>query len=423
MTKSKSILPIVLLIVFLDLLGVGILIPVLPQLFVNPYSADYVLTPDLASQALILFGFLSAVYPFFQFLAAPILGQLSDKFGRKPILAFSLAGTALGYVLFALGILTKNLPLLFAARALDGFTGGNISVAQASLADITEPKDRAKTFGLIGMAFGLGFILGPYLGGKLADPTIVSWFSATTPFWFTAILSALNVILVMFLFPETHQTIEREKKIKIGQAFTNIKKAFTIPGLSSIFATNFLFTGGFTFFTTFFGVFLISKFAFTEGNIGDFFAYVGLWIAITQGLITRNIANRFSEDSVLKVSFIMTGIAVFLYFLPTQAWQLLLVTPLFAIFNGLTQANSSGLISRSANKEIQGEVLGINSSVAALAQAIPPVLSGYIATSLDATTPILVSGIVMAIAGVFFVVTYQKPANLNNEPVEAVAAH
>src|SRR3989344_3479623 len=170
-------LPVIFFTVFVDLIGFGILIPVVPLLLADPESSYFLLPKGFTvNQGYIMLGFLTAMFPLMQFLAAPILGQLSDKFGRKRILAISLFGTCLSYLIFAYAILTRNIPLLFAARAFDGITGGNIAVAQAAIADVTTPANRAKNFGLIGAAFGLGFILGPYIGGKLSDPTVVSWF-------------------------------------------------------------------------------------------------------------------------------------------------------------------------------------------------------------------------------------------------------
>ena len=406
---KQNPLIVVIFTIFLDMLGFGILIPVIPLLLANPASAYYLLPSTMSiEQGYILLGLLTAVYPLGQFFATPILGQMSDKYGRKRILRLSLIGTCLSYVLFALGIIVGSIPLLFFARFFDGITGGNISVAQAAIADITSPQDRSKNFGLVGMAFGLGFIFGPYLGGRLSDPSLVSWFNAATPFWAAALLSLGNIILVSLMFPETHLKPNRELVVKWGQSLRNIVKAMSLGPLRPLLATNFLFQGGFTFFTTFFSVFLIHRFAFNQGNIGDFFAFTGVWIAITQGFITRKASKIWREATILRVSILGVAIALFAYFVPTVAWQMLLVTPFFAIFVGLTQSNMTALISRSAGPEIQGEVLGINASVQALAQTIPPVLSGFIAAQLSPTAPIAVSVCVIAAAGVLFLVGYKS---------------
>jgi DHA1 family tetracycline resistance protein-like MFS transporter len=222
--------PILLFTIFIDLLGIGILIPVIPQLLANPASSQYLFSPSLPlSTAYIIYGFLAAAYPLALFLAAPILGQLSDRFGRKPILVISLLGTCVGYFVFAFAIITKNIPLLFLSRIFDGLTGGNISVAQAAIADITQPENRAKSFGLVGAIFGIGFILGPYIGGILSDPAVVSWFSAATPFWFTAILSFCNALFVFFFLPETHLVKNPSLAISWNKAFRHIARAVTLP--------------------------------------------------------------------------------------------------------------------------------------------------------------------------------------------------
>nr|MBP7835142.1 MFS transporter [Candidatus Saccharibacteria bacterium] len=318
MTKSSSVKKVkndhkhpllaVFLTVFIDLLGIGILIPVFPQL-VTPGSPDSILPNGwTVSQGFILLGWLSAAYPLSQFVAAPIMGQLADRYGRKPVLAISIFGTAVGYALFAYALITKNIPLMFASRILDGITGGNISVAQAAIADISTPKNRAKNFGLIGMAFGLGFILGPYIGGKLADPSVVSWFNASTPFWFAAILSLINVFMVLLFLPETLK-VKIKQRLDLSKPFHNIATAFSRPGLRSIMPTSFLFTAGFTFFTTFFGIVLLNKFGFSPSSTGDYFAYVGLWIAIVQGALIASIAKKYKDYQVLRISMFVTAIS------------------------------------------------------------------------------------------------------------------
>lgn len=397
----------VFMTVFVDLVGVSILIPVFPQLII-PGSPDNILPQGWTmSQGLILLGWLSAAYPLAQFLAAPILGQLSDKHGRKKVLIISIIGTIAGYVLFAIGLITKNIPLLFAARILDGVTGGNISVAQAAIADISNPKNRAKNFGLIGMAFGLGFILGPYIGGKLADPSVVSWFSAATPFWFAAALSVLNIILISLFLPETLK-IRKTDRIDFSRPFHNVVAAFSRPGLRSVMPSSFLFTAGFTFFTTFFAVVLAEKFLFSASNTGDYFAYVGLWIAIVQGALVGAVAKRYKDYKVLRVSMFITAISLLCYaVIPDGEYKwLFLVPPVLALGNGLTMAFTSSLISRITPKSLQGEALGINASIMALAQAIPAILAGYVAT-IGVNVPIFVASAIIGVAGLSFWVFFR----------------
>ena len=151
----------------------------------------------------ILFGLLIAVFPIAQFFGAPLIGAYSDRVGRKKAMILSLAGTALGYLLMALGIFWKNIPLIFFGRVVVGFAGGNIAVAMSAIADMSDAKTKAGNFALIGMSFGLGFIMGPFIGGKLSDPSLVSWFDFSTPFFFAALLSALNTALVFLIFRET----------------------------------------------------------------------------------------------------------------------------------------------------------------------------------------------------------------------------
>jgi DHA1 family tetracycline resistance protein-like MFS transporter len=288
-------------------------------------------------------------------------------------------------------------------------------VAQAAIADVTEPKDRARNFGLIGAAFGLGFIIGPYIGGKLADPSVVSWFDAATPFWFAAILAGLNALSVVFYFPETLKHV-RHTVMHWAQSLINIGKAFNMKGVRTLYSTSFLFQAGFTFYTTFFSVFLINKFHYTQGNIGDYFAYVGLWIAISQAVLTRFIGRTLREDHILKIALFGVGIFVLDFFVPTTTVGLLWVVPAFAMFVGLSQANIPALVSRSADYKIQGEVLGINASVQALAQAIPPIISGYVAGSIGQNSPLVISSLVILASGIVFWIFYRKPHHLAHQP-------
>jgi DHA1 family tetracycline resistance protein-like MFS transporter len=418
-------LPIVLLTLFLDILGVGILIPVLPQMvftIFEPAGYSY-------NGALIALGWLTAIYPLMQFFSTPILGQLSDRFGRKPVLTFSIIGTAIGYIIFAIGIITKNIPLLFIGRAFDGITGGNLSVARAVVADVSPPEHRAKNFGLIGACFGMGFVLGPYIGARLASPdssvfglfSTPHWFNSATPFWFAAILSAVNAALVLLVLPETHRHINRALKMAWSKSLTNIRHAAASPRLRVIFSAEFLFWAGFTFFTTFFQILLIRKLHFSIGNVGDYFAYIGICIALSQVVVVPFVLKFLKPHQILRFSLIGNGLALLLQLLPTNTSQLMLVGPLVAVFNGLTIANSSALVSLSTDSTNQGEVLGIEASVQALAQSIPAIISGYVAT-IGVNTPIVVGGFVILAGGIVYNLFYRVPADVTAKEQRGRAA-
>ena len=388
--KDRSPVGAIFLTVFLDMLGVGIIIPVLPALFMAP---DTSILPSGASHydRSILYGYLTAIYPAFQFFGAPMLGALSDRFGRKPMLQMSLVGTLIGYLLFGWAILLKNLPLLFFSRALPGFTGGNISIVMSALSDIATPENRTKYFGLVGMAFGLGFILGPALGGVLADSSVLPWFDHATPFWFTAILTLVNMLLVQRNFPETNLT-RRETPVSLFVGFSNLGKAFKSVNLRQIFAVSLLLSLGFSFFTQFFSVYLIQKFAVSEKQIGLIFGWVGIWLAFTQGFTARKLAKYTKPNQILRWSIPLLALAVLATLAPNQLWLFYLVNPFIATFQGLTAPNLTTIVSTHASPQEQGEIMGINQSMVSVGQFIPALAAGYL-NSMHGSFPILAGSI------------------------------
>jgi MFS transporter, DHA1 family, tetracycline resistance protein len=402
---TKRQLLTLLLIVFLDLLGVGIVIPLLAPLLLG---AEATLIPLAFPEATrnIIFGLLLAAYPIAQFFGAPIIGGYSDRVGRKKAFAISLVGTSIGYVLFALGILFNSLSLLFISRLIDGFTGGNIAVAFSSMADMSTKENKTKNFGLVGMVFGIGFVIGPFIGGNLSDPSIVSWFDFATPFWFAAALSALSLVLVLTIFTET-LTHKVSRKIDPFTGIRNIRKAMKFPSLRVIFIVVFLLGFGFTFFTQFFQVFLVKKFAFTQSNIGNLFAFVGVWIAITQGLLIGPISKLFKPETVLSASIFLLAGAIIIQLWPSDPIMLFYLAPLIAITHGLALPTYTGIISNLAGEESQGEVLGISQSLQAVAWAIPPLIGGAL-INVDIGLPLVLASIITAIAGGVFVLFFNN---------------
>src|ERR1035437_2493368 len=231
--KQKSPLMTIFLTVFINLLGVGIVIPVIAPLLLYPAHNMLPFETSQHTRSIVL-GFLIASYPLAQFFGAPMLGALSDRYGRKKLLALSLFGTVVGYILFATAIIEQNIYLLFFSRILDGFTGGNISIAFSAIADLSDEKTKAKNFGMIGAAFGLGFILGPFIGGRLADSNVVSWFNPATPFWFAALLASLNLLFVFIAFPEILK-VRNNTPVSLFTGIRNIGVAFQKQHLRTIF--------------------------------------------------------------------------------------------------------------------------------------------------------------------------------------------
>ena len=207
--------------------------------------------------------------------------------------------------------------------------------------------------------------------------------------------------------PETLK-VAKKSRIDITKPFHNIVNAFTKPGIRSIMPTSFLFTAGFTFFTTFMAIVLSRKFGFKPSNTGDYFAYIGLWIAFVQGFLTGRIAKKYKDYQVVRITIFISALSLLGYFLiPAGEFKwLFLIPPFMALGNGLTMAFNTSLISRISPVELQGESLGINSSVMALAQAIPAIIAGYVATISD-NLPIVVGSIFIALAGLAFWVFFR----------------
>lgn len=425
--KSSPLVPI-FITVFLDMLGVGIIIPVVPALFFESTSAFF--PPEVTyDQRSIVYGLLMASFPFMQFFGAPLLGTLSDRYGRKPLLMLSLIGTMIGYLLFAYAIGSGIVALLFFSRMLPGFLGGNISIVYSAIADVSDEKSKPKNFGLVGMAFGLGFILGPALGGILADDSVVSWFSPATPFIFTAILTFLNVLLMHFVFRETLPSLQegfvaiaparptaaaaRRKGIPyraLLKGFGNVATSFRDVNLRVIFTVVLLLSLGFTFFTTFFSVLLYDKFQYSEKDVGFLFGWIGIWLVITQAVFVRRLSKRFAPSQLLPYSMLFLSLFVGVLLLPDQAWMFYVLNPFVAISQGITSPNLTTVVSMQAGSERQGEVLGINQSMISVGQIFPPLLAGWLNT-INGSLPIIAASVVILMGWAVYVFVFKKRAD------------
>lgn len=411
MAKSKEqgkrgLLPI-LLTAFIDMMGIGLIIPIISPLIINNIGG---ILPDfLVDKRELVYGLVTACYPLAQFFGAPLLGALSDRYGRRPVLAVSLLGSMIGYAMFAMGIITGNLWLIFAARLLDGFTGGNISIVFSAVADISDGQSRAKNFGMIGMMAGLGFILGPSLGGILANDDLVSWFNPSTPFFAAALLCAINVALVYFNFKETLK-VKISKRIGLFTGFENLIAGFTMPNLRSLFTVGFFATFGFSFFTQFFSVYMVKHFHYDETDLGYIFGFIGICIAIVQGGLVRIASKYASAQNILRVTMLGLGIAIPAVLLPTGLAGILIVLFLIAVFHGLGQPNLNALVSGEAEPGQQGVVMGINQSMASFGNSLPPLVGGVLGV-LSYQIPLLAGGFTTLVAWLVFLLFFKPSKN------------
>lgn len=391
---------------FLNFTGLTIAIPIFTPLCLDQTHGIIATGTSVPVRTTIL-GVLLGIFPLCQFFAAPILGAFSDRYGRKKILLLSLAGMLVGSIIMATSITISSLPLAFVSRIIMGAFSGSLAVTQSAIADISDDKSRAKNFGLIGAAFGASLFIGPALGGFLSDPAIHLWFNYATPFWLSSALTAFNLCQVAWQLSETLPPEKRRQtdfRIFIGPI--NIVKAFRDPVCRGLFLVVFVLGFGFNFFTQFFQVLLITKFAATRAQLGIVFSYLGIWGILTQAVIIRPVSRKFTPARILNTTpLLLTG--VFLSILLVPSLPLLFVVLLFIpLFNGLSNPNLTALISGLRGAEDRGELLGINQSVLAMAQFLPPLIGGYIVGN-HYSLSIWVTAICYVIGWILFIRTRQ----------------
>ncbi|MEI6222329.1 MAG: MFS transporter [bacterium] len=396
-SKRVSIYPIVLT-VFIQMMGNSMVTPIFAVLIISASGVFYPLYDQ--AQRNILYGVLLTMYPLAQFFGAPVIGALSDRFGRKKLIMVSIFGTLVSYVIIAIGIATVNIGLILVGKLVDGFTGGDIAVVNSAVADISDAASKPKNFGAVGMGIGFGLIVGPFLGGILSNPAILPWFTALTPFYLGMALVSVNLLWLTFRFPETSKEKKRTP-VTWKTGFRNLKKAFSKETTRSIFAITFLWWFGFNFFLQFMHSFLIQKFGFDQLLIGVTFGYIGIWVASTQGFFIRPALRFVQPRKLMRISLLTLSLGLGGLLLMVNPWFLLIVAPCIAISNGLTMPMMTTMVSNSVGREEQGEILGINQSVLAVAQMLPPLLAGVVAT-VNVNAPIALASAVVFCAWMLY---------------------
>jgi MFS transporter, DHA1 family, tetracycline resistance protein len=394
-----------LITVFLDSLGFGLAFPIFSALFMNPELSILAADTPLSMRGWI-FGLLISSFCVGQFFGGPVLGALSDRRGRKKILLLTLLLAVGAYLLIGVGIVVKSVWLILGARLVGGWAAANWSIAQSIIVDSSTDEEKAKNFGLLGMAWGTGFIIGPYLGGKLSDPQFFLGGDLTTPFWVAAVLCLINFALLLWRLEESLPTNLRAKVSWLA-GFEHLKRAFTTPKLRGIFTVMFIFSLGWGFFTEFCPVFLIQHLGFKLGEVANFFAWVGLWIAISQGVLIRPFLSRFSPQVLLSCSLFGMALVLPLMLLVHEAWVLFALLPLLALFESMISPTASTLVSNLSSREAQGEVLGIHNSIQWAAVGFAPLFSGSI-VALFPHLPITVAAVAMLLALAVFLKVFKK---------------
>ncbi len=398
-SKTRQ-LSIIVLTVFLDLVGLSLVIPVAAPLFLGSSTELFGVATSLQYRTLIL-GLLLGTGPVIQFFVAPLLGAYADRAGRKPVLIVSVLGNALSHALFGVAILTHQLWLLFLSRMLTGIGSANISAANSAVADISGPEDKVRNFGLVGMGLGLGFIFGPYLGGLLSNSEAVSWFNLATPLWAAAVVSVINAGVIWLFFGETLR-LRIRTRMNAWTGLHNIVRAFGLPRMRAIYAVSLCMGFGYNFFVQFFSVFLVARFAFTTSQIGALFAYFGIWTAFTQGVLARYISRAVPARSVVRWAPLGAVVMLLILARVTQVQTVYLLLPLVAMFYGVNGPNITSIISDLADNQSQGEALGIDRAMSALSFGIPPILSGW-AVGISVSMPMVFAAFFIFVAWFMFV--------------------
>ena len=378
-SAKKRALGLIFFIMLMDIVGLTIIIPVAPFI-VERYTKD-----AFAVTAL------TGIYAAAQFFAAPLLGNISDRIGRRPVLLICVLGSALGYFMFGLG---GSLWVLFLSRVIDGFTGGNLSTASAYIADISTPEERPKNFAMIGIAFGLGFILGPALGG------LASQISIDAPAFLAGIISLVSVAVMYFMLPESLPKERREKKALIlrdANPLIAIGEMARKPGMLLLFSISLIFAFVFNGLNTVLGKYVAERYGAQPGEISTLFVVAGIITAISQATLVERTVKRFGEKTMTIVALVGLCLgSIVIAFAPAFWW--LYPTPLLR--NGLGGFIWGTLAAMTANKVLpreQGKLAGVNTALQSLMGVLGPLAAGLAYDYILPNAPFWIGAIIFAV--------------------------
>jgi len=360
MVRNKRLIPI-FIVVFVDILGFSIILPLLPY-----YAGKFGASPQTI-------GYLIASYSLFQFIAAPILGDWSDRKGRRSILLFSQIGSCLGFILMGTALHLPN-PLfwLFAARILDGLSGGNLTVAQAYISDITAPEERAKSFGMIiGVSFGLGFLMGPMLGGFL------SRYGYDVPAYVAAAISFTSIMATTFLLPET-QHLRDESRPRGLALYTRALDYLRFADLRRLLLTFFFMSVPFALYVSMFALFADHQLHFTAEQAGYFLGMVGFMGIIWQGGVVGPVVKHFGDAKALIIGLVSSAIGLYYLAQVDVWWKLIFVAIFFSLGHGIARPSLTSIITQTAPPQRRGGVLGAMTSIESFSRIIAPALGGWL---------------------------------------------
>ena len=391
-TRRRSSLGIIFLTVLLDLLGFGIVIPILPLYAEKLHATD------------IETGILLAVYSVMQLIFSPIWGRLSDRAGRRPVLLISILGSCgsqLGYAL------APSFWWLVVARGFAGVCGANITAAQAYIADVTDEKNRAAGMGMLGAAMGLGFVFGPAVGGFLSTR------SATLPFFVAAGLAAVNFVSALSILKEPRPREERTKARTLS--WGGLVRTASTPRLLTLMLLFFVVTFGFANLEATFSLYLERQFHYGRREASYLFTYIGVLMVLVQGGLVRWLAPKVGERSLIIAGTLLMSCGFLLQWQAASVAMLLVSIAITAIGNGFNTPSLSSLISRAAAGDHQGGVLGVSQAMGALARVVGP-LVGTATLAFGVRVPYLTGGLTLLLACLFATAFVRQPPLPSDSP-------